>query len=90
MPKYVIERLVPNAPQLEYDQLKRIAQNFCEASAKAGSQQVQWIKTIVTSERIYCVYIADTPEKVLAHVSKHKYPATLASEVTTIIDPRVL
>jgi hypothetical protein len=89
MPKYVIERLVPNAPQLNYDELKRIAQGFCETSTSKGSKDVQWIKTIVTSERIYCVYMADTRETVLAHVSQDQYPASFVSEVATIIDPTV-
>jgi hypothetical protein len=86
MPKYVIERMVPNAGQMNPDELKKVAQNFCEVITKMGSQ-VQWINSFVTSEKIYCVYLAATKEIVLQHVSQGKYPASFVSEVSTIIDP---
>lgn len=86
MPKYVIERCVPNAGQMTPDELKKVAENFCEVISKKGSQ-VQWVKSFVTPEKIYCVYIADNKEVVLEHVSQGKYPATVVSEVSTIIDP---
>lgn len=86
MPKYVIERFVPNAGQMNPDELKKVAQNFCEVINKMGSQ-VQWVNSFVTPEKIYCVYLAANKEIVLEHVSQGKYPASFVSEVSTIIDP---
>jgi hypothetical protein len=86
MPKYVIERFVPNAGQMNPDELKKVAQNFCEVISKKGSQ-VQWVNSFVTPEKIYCVYLAANKEIVLEHVSQGNYPASFVSEVSTIIDP---
>ena len=86
MPKYVIERLVPNAGLLKPDELKKVAHGFCEIIDSMGSR-VKWINSFVTSDKIYCVYLADTRENVIAHVSQGKYPASFVSEVSTIIDP---
>ena len=86
MPKYVIERKVPNAGDLSPDELKKVAQNFCDVISSAGSR-VQWINSFVTPEKIYCVYIAETKEIVLEHVQQGRYPASMVSEVATILDP---
>jgi len=86
MPKYVIERFVPNAGQMNPDELKEVAQNFCEVITKKGSQ-VKWINSFVTLEKIYCVYLAANKEIVIEHVSQGKYPASFVGEVSTIIDP---
>lgn len=86
MPKYVIERRVPNAGDLSPAELKEVAQNFCDVISNAGSR-VQWINSFVTPEKIYCVYIAETKEIVLEHVKQGRYPASMVSEVATIIDP---
>ena len=86
MPKYVIERLVPNAGLLNPDELKTVAHGFCQVIDSMGSK-VQWINSFVTSDKIYCVYLADNREIVLAHVSQGDYPASFVSEVSTIIDP---
>jgi len=88
MPKYVIERLLPNAGQLNPDELKEVAQTFCEVKNSHGSQ-VQWVNSFVTLEKIYCVYLAESREPVLAHLSQGQFPATLVGEVATIIDPTV-
>src|SRR5690348_8962931 len=86
MPKYVIERHVPNAGEFTPDELKKVAQNFCEVINNKGSQ-VQWISSFVTPEKIYCVYIAANKEMVLEYVKEGMYPASLVTEVSTIIDP---
>ncbi|HEY6955075.1 MAG TPA: nickel-binding protein [Flavisolibacter sp.] len=86
MPKYVIERLVPNVGLLNPDELKTVAQGFCQVIDGMGSK-VQWINSFVTPDKIYCVYLADNREIVLAHVSQSQYPASFVSEVSTIIDP---
>jgi len=86
MPKYVIERNVPNAGQLTPAELKQVAQNFCDVIDSMGSR-VQWVNSFVTPEKIFCFYIAASKEMVWEHVSKGKYPASFVSEVSTIIDP---
>ena len=57
MPKYVIEREIPNAGQLSPNELQEISQKCCGVLQKLGPQ-VQWVHSYVTDEKTYCVYIA--------------------------------
>jgi hypothetical protein len=85
MPKYVIEREIPDAGRLTSLQLKGIAQNSCEAIDDIGTQ-IQWIESYVTTDKVYCVYIAASKELVVEHARKAGIPANVKSEVSTIID----
>jgi len=86
MPKYVIEREIPNAGKLTTEQLKAISQTSCGVLNKMGSS-IQWIHSYVTENKIYCVYLAPNKEMVLEHAKQGGFPANLVSEVSTIIDP---
>jgi hypothetical protein len=48
---------------------------------------IQWVESIVTPDKIYCVYIAPSEEAVREHATKGGFPANSVSEVKTIIDP---
>ena len=82
MPKYVIEREIPDAGKLSADQLKSISQTSC-----AVLSQIQWIHSYVTGDKIYCVYIAPNEEMVRQHASLGGFPANKVSEVAVTIDP---
>ena len=86
MPKYVIERQIPGAGQLSADQLKGISQTSCGVLSNMGPQ-IQWQQSYVTSDKIYCVYIAPNEEMVREHARQGGFPANSVSEVVTIIDP---
>ena len=86
MPKYVIEREIPDAGKLSTDQLQAISQTSCGVLQKLGSQ-IQWLESFVTDDKIYCVYIAPNEEMVREHARQGGFPANRISEVRTIIDP---
>ena len=86
MPKYVIEREIPNAGKMNAEQLKGISQTSCGVLSKMGSQ-IQWLQSYVTEDKIYCVYIAPNKEMVLEHAKQGGFPANVITEVSTIIDP---
>ena len=86
MPKYVIEREIPGAGNLTADQLKGISQTSCGVLSNLGPQ-IQWLQSYVTTDKIYCVYIAPNKEMVLEHARQGGFPANAVSEVTSIIDP---
>lgn len=86
MPKYVIEREIPNAGKLNSEQLKEIAQNSCRAIDSLDNK-LQWIQSYVTTDKVYCVYIAPNKEMVIEHAKRGGFPANNVSEVSTIIDP---
>jgi hypothetical protein len=86
MPKYVIEREIPGAGQLNAEQLMGISQTSCRVLNTLGPQ-IQWVHSYVTEDKIYCVYIAPDKELVREHARQGGFPANVVTEVATIIDP---
>jgi hypothetical protein len=86
MPKYVIEREIPNAGSLTQDQLAAISQKSCSVLKGLGPQ-IQWVESFVTPDKIYCVYIAPNEEMVREHAKQGGFPANRVSEVKRMIDP---
>ena len=86
MPKYVIEREIPGAGNLSADQLRGISQVSCGVLSKMGPQ-IQWVNSFVTTDKIYCVYIAPNEEMIREHAQQGGFPANLVSKISMIIDP---
>lgn len=86
MPRYVIERDIPNAGKLSPQELQAISQKSCGILHKLGPQ-VQWVESFVTDDKIYCIYIAPNEEMVLEHARQGGFPANQVSEIKHIIDP---
>ena len=86
MPKYVIERDIPNAGELSAQELQAISQKSCGVLNNMGPQ-IQWVQSYVTDDKVYCVYIAPNEEMVREHARQGEFPANKVSEVKTIIDP---
>ena len=85
MPKFVIEREIPDAGKLSAQDLQAISQKSCGVLNQMGSQ-IQWIQSYVTDDKVYCVYIAPK-EMVREHARQGEFPANRVSEVKTVIDP---
>lgn len=86
MPKFVIEREIPNAGQLSPEQLQAISQKSCSVLTELGPA-VQWIQSYVTDNKVYCVYIAPNAELVREHARRGGFPANSVNQVREIIDP---
>ena len=86
MPKYVIEREIPNAGSLTPDEISAISQKSCSVLTNLGPQ-IQWLESYVTQDKIYCVYIAPNEAMVREHAKQGGFPANRVSEVKRIIDP---
>jgi len=86
MPKYVIEREIPNAGKLSPAELRGISQKSCNVLGNLGPQ-IQWLESYVTDDKIYCVYIAPNKQLVEEHAKQGGFPANRISEVKSVIDP---
>jgi len=51
------------------------------------SPEVQWIHSYVTTDKIYCVYIAPNEEAVKKHAAEGGFPANRIEKIATVIDP---
>jgi len=86
MPKFIIERDIPNAGALSARELQGISQKSCGVLSEMGPQ-IQWLESYVTDDKIYCVYIAPDKTAVKEHAEKGGFPANHISQIRTTIDP---
>ena len=86
MPRYLIEREIPDAGALSPAELRAIAEKSCAVLREMGPT-IQWVQSYVTEDKITCVYIAPNAELVREHARRGGFPADRVLEVATIIDP---
>jgi len=86
MPKFVIERDIPEAGRMSSEQLQAISQKSCGILREMGPQ-IQWIQSYVVDDKIYCIYVAPDEDTVRKHADKGGFPANRISRIRTVIDP---
>ena len=86
MPKFVIERDMPNVGKLSPKELQGASQKSCQVLGELGPQ-IQWVQSYVTGDKIYCVYISPNEEMIRKHAEKAGFPANRISRIHAIIDP---
>jgi len=86
MPKYIIEREIPDAGSLTANDLQGISQKSCSILKNMGPQ-IQWVESFVTQDKIYCTYIAPNEEEIRKHANEGGFPANSIAEIKRVIDP---
>ena len=86
MPKYMVEREIPNAGKLAAQELQAISKKSCGVLREMGPQ-IQWVESFVTDDKVYCVYIALSEKAVREHAESGGFPANRVSAIRRMIDP---
>jgi len=86
MPRYIIEREIPNAAAMSAADLKAISRRSCDVLQELGPS-IQWVQSFVTEDKIICVYIARDAELIREHAKRGGFPADRVLEVAATIDP---
>ena len=86
MPKYLIEREIPNAAALSPAEIQAISQRSRDVLRQLGPA-IQWVQSYVTEDKITCVYIAPNADLIREHARLGEFPANRVLEVAAIIDP---
>ena len=86
MPKFVIEREIPNVGNLTEAEIHEAAKKSISA-LKAMGTEIQWLHSYVTGDKIYCVYLAPDEATVREHAKRAGLPANRVSAVRRLIDP---
>lgn len=86
MPRYLIERNIPDVGKLSPQELQGISQKSCGVIQELGPQ-IQWVQSYVTDNKITCVYLAPNAEIVREHARMGGFPADEVLEVRSVIDP---
>ncbi len=86
MPKFIIERNVPQAGTFTPEMLRSMSQKSREVLCTLGSD-IQWIHSYVAGDKIYCIYMAPSEELILEHARIAGFPANSVTKISTVIDP---
>lgn len=86
MPKYVVERELAGIGNLTPDQVIAMSQKSCSVLDRLGSK-IQWLQSYVTTDKIYCIYIAPNEDMIRTHAIQGDFLANRISEVKLVMDP---
>jgi hypothetical protein len=86
MPKYVIERNIPGAGKMSPKELNAASAKSCRVLTSLGTQ-IQWVQSYVTADKLFCIYLAPSPELIREHAVRAGFPADAIHDVKMIIDP---
>jgi Protein of unknown function (DUF4242) len=86
MHKYVIERTVPGAGEMDEAALAAIATKSNGVLRDLGPD-IQWLHSYVAADKITCVYLAANEEIVREHARCGGFPIDDVLEVRAVIDP---
>ena len=86
MPKYIIERNIPGAGDRK-DNSGAVNSNKVLKEMNDKGKNIHWQHSYSTQDKIYCVYIADSPDLVLEHAKRLGAPADKIEEIKGISDP---
>ena len=89
MPRYVIERDIPEIGSAGRDTLRAASQksNGVLAAMKAENKNIQWEHSYVAGDKTFCIYIAEKPELIAEHAERSGFPASEVTMVKRMIDP---
>ncbi len=89
MPRFVIERDIPNIGSADREALREAAHksNGVLAAMNAEKKNIKWEHSYVTGDKIFCIYIADKEALITEHAVRSGFPATKVTEVRKLIDP---
>jgi len=86
VPKFVIERDIPEAGKMSRQQLQAVSQKSCGVLREMGPH-IQWVQSYVTDDKIYCVYVAPDEDTIRKHAQQGGFPANRISQIRSVIDP---
>ena len=89
MPRFVIERDIPEIGSAEREALRDAAakSNGVLADMKVEKKHIQWEHTYVAGDKTFCIYLADDEGLIHEHAERSGFPATVVTEVRKMIDP---
>ena len=71
MPRFVMERKMPDAGKMSDSDFKNAAQKSCDVLREMGPD-IQWVESYVTDNKIFCVYYAENEALIREHGKKSR------------------
>ena len=86
MAKFVIERTVPGAGQMDAAALAAIAGKSNQVLRDLGPD-IQWVHSYVVDDKIFCLYQASSQDIIREHGRCGGFPVDAVHQVRSTIDP---
>jgi hypothetical protein len=86
MPKFVVEREIPNASKLTDDEIRQNSLRSLEVLRQLGPE-IQWLQSFVTDDKVYCIYFAPDESLIREHGRLTGRRVDRVSAVRRLIDP---
>lgn len=89
MPRFMIERDIPEIGTAERDQLRDAAtqSNSVLSEMQSEGKGIQWEHSYVVQDKTFCVYLADEQALIHEHAERSGFPASIVTQVSKMIDP---
>jgi hypothetical protein len=86
MQRYVIEREIPGAGKLTFEDLRGGAAKSNGVLRELGPD-IQWVHSYVAGDKVYCIYNATSEALIREHAARSGFPANRITPVSLVIDP---
>ena len=86
MKRFLIERDISGVGNLSVEQLKGVAAKSNSVLAKLAPN-IQWLESYVAADKTFCIYLAESEDRVREHSRLAGFPITRVNETITVIDP---
>jgi hypothetical protein len=84
--RFLIERDIPKAGNLDQRQLKEAAVKSNEVLRQLGPD-IQWVESYIADDKLFCVYLAASEDILRKHAQMSGFPATKIIPIKRVIDP---
>ena len=86
MPKFVIEREIAGAGKQTTEEFRKAAADSNKVVRMLGPD-IRWLHSYVTTDKIYCIYVAPDRDILLEHARCLGIPANRIEQVAIVLDP---
>lgn len=86
MPRFIIEREMPEAGKLTRTEMKDISKQSNDIIKELGPD-IQWEESFVTNDKLYCVYLARNEDLIKEHAKRGDFPIHSIKRVNAVLDP---
>jgi hypothetical protein len=86
MKRYLIERHIRGVGSLTPAQYRDLAAASNAAVAKLAGT-VQWVQSYIAADNTFCIYLAESEDRMREHSRLAGFPITRVNETVTVIDP---
>jgi hypothetical protein len=89
MPRFVIERDIPEIGSADRDALREASgkSNGVLQAMQAEGKGIYWEHSYIVNNKTFCIYRSENEGLIMEHAERSGFPATTVSEVRNVIDP---